>query len=378
MSTITNFNNLTEIAEYFRKDLTGEDGHKEKELILLFAHNSTGKTRLSMEFKKLGKVAGKRDTLYYNAFTEDLFNWNNDLDHDTNRFFSLNTDSAFFEGLEELDMDNKIRPILQNYANFNFKINYEEGTVVFEREELIDGTKQIVENIKISRGEENLFIWCFFIAICELAIDHVNNSEDTGAYNWVKNIYIDDPISSLDENNAVAVACDLAKLIKRDDNKIKMIVSTHHSLFFNIMYNELARKKKNKCYFLHSTESQKYGLQNIGDTPFFHHIAVISNLKKVVDSNEIYTYHFNAMRNILEKTASFFGYDKIDKCIHGLDDEKLFERAVQLFSHGKYSIFDPKEMSADYKELFKRIFNGFLTKYEFYLPEIFNNQTETD
>lgn len=84
------------------------------------------------------------------------------------------------------------------------------------------------------------------------------------------------------------------------------------------------------------------------------------------------------MRNILEKTAGFFGYDKIDKCIQGLDDEVLFERALQLFSHGKYSVFEPTEMNPDNKDLFKRIFNGFLEKYEFYLPEIFNEEVETD
>ena len=94
-----------------------------------------------------------------------------------------------------------------------------------------------------------------------------------------------------------------------------------------------------------------------------------------MESDKIFTYHFNALRSILEKTASFFGYDKIDKCIHGLEDEVLFERALQLFSHGKYSIFDPQEMIGDNKDLFKRIFNGFLAKYEFHFPEIFNEPT---
>jgi hypothetical protein len=116
----------------------------------------------------------------------------------------------------------------------------------------------------------------------------------------------------------------------------------------------------------------EYALQDTGDSPFFHHIATLSELKQVVESDKIFTYHFNALRSILEKTASFFGYDKIDKCIHGLEDEVLFERALQLFSHGKYSIFDPQEMIGDNKDLFKRIFNGFLEKYEFDFPEIFN------
>lgn len=376
MSTLTHFNNLTDIATHFRDDLTGNN-RKEKELILFFAHNGSGKTRLSMEFKEIGKTDGNRDTLYFNAFTEDLFIWNNDLENDTTRMLTLNKNSAFFNGLQELQMETRIGSLFQNYVAVNFYIDYDNYTVTFSRTVPKDDTTETIENIKISRGEENLFIWCFYIAICELAIDQVNSDDDTGAYNWVKYIYIDDPISSLDENKVISVAADLANLIRREDNKIKTVISTHHSLFFNVMFNELNRKVKNKCYFLHSKDAQNYTLQDTGDTPFFHHIAIISQLKQVVASNKIYTYHFNAMRSVLEKTASFFGYDKIDKCINGLDDELLFERALNLFSHGKYSVFDPQEMGSDNKELFKRILEGFLAKYEFYLPEIFNEETQT-
>lgn len=374
MSEVIRFTNLTDIATHFRKDLTG-DHRPLKDLVLFFAHNGTGKTRLSMEFKEDGKVYDEegnvtsRDTLYFNAFTEDLFSWHNDLINDTERYLKLNTDSAFFDGLQELELDAKIEAFFQNYVDLKFNIDYENATVRFSRSVIVDGAEQTIENIKISRGEETLFIWCFFLAICQLAID-----EDP-AYNWVKYIYIDDPISSLDENNAISIACDLANLLITDDIEIKIIISTHHSLFFNVLYNEFGRKVRSKRYFLHYKEPNDYALQDTGDTPFFHHIATISELKKVVESDEIFTYHFNALRSILEKTASFFGYDKIDKCIHGLEDEVLFERALQLFSHGKYSIFDPQEMIGDNKDLFKRIFNGFLAKYEFHFPEIFNEST---
>jgi hypothetical protein len=135
----------------------------QKKCTLLFAYNSTGKTRLSMAFKDVGKNGDGRDTLYFNAFTEDLFSWNNDLENDRERILHLNKDSVFFEGLQDLEMDNKIRPLLQRYADFNFLINYEKRTVIFIREVIIDGTAQNVEYIKISRGEENIFIWCFFL-----------------------------------------------------------------------------------------------------------------------------------------------------------------------------------------------------------------------
>lgn len=377
MSAIENFTSLTELAQHFRKDLTG-DNRKEKDLILLFAHNGSGKTRLSMEFKQVGKEfdadgnVTNRDTLYFNAFTEDLFSWNNDLENDTNRVLNLNPDSAFFRGLRELDLDVKIESFLNNYVDLKFDIDYDTSTVAFSRSIIVDGNEQTAENIKISRGEETLFIWCFFLAICQLVIDK------DPAYSWVKYIYIDDPISSLDENNAIAVACDLCNLLTTEGSKIKAVISTHHSLFFNVLYNEFGRRLKNKRYFLHCKGANGYALQDTSDTPFFHHIAILSELEKVVVSNKIYTYHFNSLRSVMEKTATFFGYDKIDKCIDGLDDEVLFERALQLFSHGKYSIFDPVEMGDDNKELFKRIFNGFINKYKFDFPKIFNEEIQTE
>lgn len=81
---------------------------------------------------------------------------------------------------------------------------------------------------------KNLFVWCFFLAIVQLVKD------EALSYDWVKYIYIDDPISSLDDNNVVALACQLSELLK--DCKIKTVISTHHALFFNVMYNELRKE----------------------------------------------------------------------------------------------------------------------------------------
>jgi tRNA A37 threonylcarbamoyladenosine biosynthesis protein TsaE len=61
------FANLDELATYLRQEL------ENKKFMLLYAYNGTGKTRLSMAFKEAGKQDDQRDTLYFNAFTEDLF-----------------------------------------------------------------------------------------------------------------------------------------------------------------------------------------------------------------------------------------------------------------------------------------------------------------
>ncbi len=86
------FADLLRLAAHLRGDL------ENKKAILLYAYNGTGKTRLSMTFKDMGKQAEARDTLYFNAFTEDLFHWNNDLVGDEDRRLLLNRDSRFFRG----------------------------------------------------------------------------------------------------------------------------------------------------------------------------------------------------------------------------------------------------------------------------------------
>ena len=181
-----------------------------QDFVLLYAYNGTGKTRLSMAFKDKGKKKKgiERDTLYFNAFTEDLFTWDNDLENDSQRMLKFNAASWLFAGVEELEMESRIWKFLDHYADFDFTIDYEKSTISFSRkvQVKIKGTSDLkaetIENIKISRGEENIFIWCFFLAIARLAIDEAD------AYSWVKYIYIDDPISSLDDNNAIALASD--------------------------------------------------------------------------------------------------------------------------------------------------------------------------
>ena len=351
MGDVTTFKNLNALAAHLRQEL------ENKKFILLYAYNGTGKTRLSTAFKDLGKVVNtddeteQRDTLYFNAFTEDLFLWDNDLENDSERKLTLNTDSSFFAGLESMEMDNRIRTLLDRYADFEFRIDTTTWEVVFAREFRVkkDGTAgdevdsadaghgegeyeyetRREEAIKVSRGEENIFIWCFFLAIVELALD----DDGTGPYDWVKHIYIDDPISSLDEHNAIAVANHLAKLLKRPESRLKTVISTHHTLFFNVLCNELTKANK---YFL-SGDGSPEGLlvRKTGDTPFFHHVAALAELYEVERDGRLYTHHFNMLRAILEKTASFHGYENFSACIkRDADDEDgiLHTRLINILS----------------------------------------------
>jgi hypothetical protein len=126
---IHHYKNLRTLAQRLRSDVI------DFQCVLIYAYNRTGKTRLSMEFKDQGKRKGNgtSDTLYFNAYTEDLFVWHNDLDADTNRYLKINEGSKFFNGLTELALDETIAGYLSRYADFDFDIDYEKWIVTFRK-----------------------------------------------------------------------------------------------------------------------------------------------------------------------------------------------------------------------------------------------------
>ncbi|WP_449123805.1 anticodon nuclease [Pseudomonas viridiflava] len=382
---IHRYTDLRRLVTRLRDDLNGGG----QDFLLLYAYNGTGKTRLTMEFKDAGKRKnkGQPDTLYFNAFTEDLFRWDNDLENDRERRLHINNDSKFFRGLKDLALDERIAYYLRRYADFGFDIDYKLWNVSFHKGE----GDAAPRHIKVSRGEENIFIWCVFMSICERVIDGAES------YQWVDYLYIDDPITSLDDNNAIAVASDLARLLRKANSRtraepaaaggndpgasdtaprqvaapLKAVVSSHHALFYNVVCNELKTEKHRKYLLQRPERGNAYTLRATDDTPFFHHVSMLAELKKAKDSGTLYTYHFNMLRSILEKTATFFGRDDFSACIHGLEDAELFARALNLLSHGKYDIYQPSEMVDDNKRLFGEILDAFLRRYEFALPEVF-------
>ena len=359
------YKTLKGVANRIRSDLKNHD------FVLLFAYNRIGKTRLSMEFKDIAKNKGKNDTLYFNAFTEDLFIWDNDLKNDSQRCLKINSDSRFVAAFEGRDRNGRIRRFIKPYVDFIPNIDTEKWKITFSRGDN--------DNIKISRGEENIFIWCMFLIVLEFVLD------GDESYKNINYVYIDDPVSSLDDGNAIAVACDIARILKKEDDgkiknkkEVKTIISSHHGLFFNVIWNELkSLKVKHKTYFYHrSSDSSTYKLRWTGDTPLSYHLAMLGELKNAIETDKLYTYHFNIMRNILETTATFFGLEKFSDCIQLKDDEKIYARALNLLSHGNYPVYSPSDMIDDNKKLFKKIFKDFLKYYKFNLDPFFQSLQE--
>ena len=53
------------------------------------------------------------------------------------RVLKINADSNFFNGFKELALEEKIFGYLQRYAEFDFKIDYEEWHISFQRRKKI-------------------------------------------------------------------------------------------------------------------------------------------------------------------------------------------------------------------------------------------------
>ena len=380
---------------------------------LVFAYNGTGKTRLSYDFAHYGRNEGdKQHTLYYNAYTEDLFTWDNDLENNSERRLLINQDSSLIQGLAGYDFAKKLRQYFQVYTDVDFRIVYDNNNeipqyVVFskmvkEQVELNGEWNEIeteVENIKISRGEERLFVWCFFRCI----LDQVVNGNE--AYKDIEYIYIDDPMSSLDDNNVILFAQQLYSVIReqlkqeiaaqragREMRRIKFVVSTHHALFFHVMVHGLNGDKKLGRYYLsRNKQNNKLVLKYMDDnTPFYYNVAMMSEVKKAIENDELYTYHFTILRSVMEKIKEFFGHRDFSLILKGItyrgetydeptfSDEELAEfysRVVNVLTH-QGSMFIPSKMNEDNKELAMAIFNHLLKKYDFKLPDLTDFRNE--
>lgn len=85
---------------------------------LIYAFNGSGKTRLSRKFKELiapknpdqdVEVDPRSKVLYYNAFTEDLFYWDNDLEGDIKRVLKIQPNAYTQWVLQEQGQDRMAR-----------------------------------------------------------------------------------------------------------------------------------------------------------------------------------------------------------------------------------------------------------------------------
>ena len=364
MATV--FNTLTEVAKEIKD--------AKESLFLIYAFNATGKTRLSVEYKNISNSNGEKG-LYYNAFSEDLFSWDND-----NLLLMLKPSilNIYHSDISEDMLIAKLTPYKPQYHfKFNYYDNIEDGisSIAFYLGDDED------TNIKISRAEERIFIWCFFLMLFDLDI-----FDDT-----IKYIFIDDPISSVDENNMFFTIFSLYALIKKQFEKKKIIITTHHLGLTSIMQTWL-KGAEMKCKFNkvdkagHIIEpkykiwllSHKQNQYQVGTpTNMLYHLHILKVLDEAVKKDSIEMFHMAMLRQVLENVSSFlgasnfshilqkFGGDFLDKV--GYKDTGQIANIVNALTHK--SIYYPQMsvLTENDKQLIKEIISQLITKFGFKL-----------
>ncbi|MER0434026.1 hypothetical protein AB5G97_01125 [Aeromonas veronii] len=351
---------------------------------LIYAFNGTGKTRLSREFKLLvapksngeGEevILPREKILYYNAFTEDLFYWDNDLEGDVAPKLKIQPNTYtdwLLSLLKDLGQDTNIVRYFQHFVNDkltpHFSENFAEVTFTLER-----GDNKGTEPLKISKGEESNFIWSVFYTLLDQVITILNVAEpaerETNQFDQLEYVFIDDPVSSLDENHLIELAVNLAGIIKSSKSNLKFIVTTHSPLFYNVLYNELNSKV---CYLLERFEDGTFALaEKHGDSnqSFSYHLYLKQTLEKAIAENKVQRYHFTLLRNLYEKTASFLGYPKWSELLPD-DKQAYLNRIIQFTSHSTLSNEVVAEPSGPEKNTVGLLLNHLVSNYGFWQQE---------
>ncbi|OPC38678.1 AAA family ATPase [Elizabethkingia anophelis] len=320
-----------------------------KKVQLIYAFNGTGKTRLSREFKEL--IAPKNPEtdeaetgikiLYYNAFTEDLFYWDNDLNNDVDRKLKIQPNDYTKWILQDQGQEPNIAAHFQRYTSDkltpDFNEDFSEVRFSFER-----GDDSGSDFIKISKGEESCFIWSVFYSLLEQTVNVLNVAEqadrETDQFNDLQYVFIDDPVSSLDDTHLIELAVNIAELIKSSKSELKFIITTHNPLFYNVLFNEFNRVKNTIKWRLEKRDDGTFSIDELAsDSPFSYHLFLLSELEKAIQSpNDIKKFHFNFLRNILEKTSTFLGHHKWEDLLPEESREAYYKRIINLSSHSKH------------------------------------------
>ncbi len=357
-----------------------------KKVQLIYAFNGTGKTRLSRAFKQSIAPKSEAETgtdpeepaelarekiLYYNAFTEDLFFWDNDLALDSEPKLKIQPNSFTDWVLKDQGQDRNVITNFQRYATQKltpqFSTDFREVTFSIE-----SGDNLQTGNLKISKGEESNFVWSVFYTLLDLVITILNVAEpderESDQFNRLEYVFIDDPVCSLDENHLIELAVNLAALITLSQSGLKFIVTTHSPLFYNVLYNELNGKTG---YLLERLEDGGFALtEKKGDSnkSFSYHLYLRQLLEKAIADNQVERYHFTLLRNLYEKAASFLGYPRWSELLPD-DKQAYLNRIIQFTSHSTLSNEAVAVLTEQEKKTVALLLNHLVNNYRFWRQE---------
>ena len=250
------------------------------------------------------------------------------------------------------------------------------------------GNDESLGNLKISKGEESNFIWSVFYCLLDQAISTRNvvdvEERETDQFNGLEYIFIDDPVSSLDENHLIQLAVEVAGLITKSHraNDLKFIITTHSPLFYNVLHNELKLSRKgNKegCRLLEGLEDGTFKLDiKHGDAnrSFSYHLYLRRVLSDAIEQNQIERFHFMLLRNLYEKTAAFLGYREWGDLLNTVPNvdapgakQGYLNRVMQFASHSNLSGEQVREPTTEEKQTVKLLFDNLIRNYGYWQEE---------
>ena len=335
---------------------------------LLYAFNSVGKTRLSVAYKNATKDAeGRHAGIYYNAYSEDLFVWNNDIENgEANIRFTVLPSrlNRLHADLNELNIHAKLKPYRPSF-DFRFVMHPDVEKGIESISFFPAGTQPgDVPAMKISRGEERVFVWCFFLAMMEV---------EGWADRQSRHIFVDDPVSSLDDHNIFVTASTLYDLIEKHHDERKIIIATHHVGMFSILFDWLMKGEKSSKYKPKTKArilSAKHGEISL-ETPqgdvFLYHLRVRQLLEQARQEKNVRAYHLALLRQLLESVSSFLGVGRISyalECI-GFEDADEIARIVNVLAHKSVYYYESDLLVPDSLALFDEICQRLNTRYDF-------------
>ena len=350
-----------------------------KNIILIYAFNGTGKTRLSVAYKDVTKKenGGKHIGVYYNAYSEDLFVWDNDESHDgANIKMDVRTSNLnkYHQHIDEEKLNEYLKDYkprfdyrFHNYENIADGIEYIEFYV--KKEGSPDNGGDIHKDdtpIKLSRGEQLLFIWCFYLALFEV-------ESFTGEKAQSSHFFIDDPVSSFDDHNIFVTVASIMKLIDRHYKKRKIIITTHHIGLYAILCDWLTKSEHKDSYrkalktFILKRDGDNIKLIDDNSEVLLYHLELLQILQEAINENNVYAYHFALLRQVLESISSFLGVGRFSYVLEQLGIETDVANIINALSHKNVFKYEAVELVPDNKDLFVEIFNALMDKYQFVL-----------
>lgn len=360
---------LDDISDVVTEIFATQKGQKPT-VNVVYALNGTGKTRISRYIAE----NNEEESLCFNAIFQDFFTWDNE-----NYILKIDKFSWIVGRINEQGLQNAIMESFRAFCNNDLiypRFSSDSCEVKFEAINPrgdADRGDFFIFPIKISKAEETIFVWSVFYVLLQAAIDELQISDhsnrSTNSFDKLKYIIVDDPISSVDDASVIKISLAISELMSEfasinNEQPLQYLITTHHALFFNEIYNVLSRHSgiKAKPYILSRANNQKYILKDNSNKAFAYHTVLKEKIEDAINEGTIGKEHFNMFRILLEKTQLYFGYKNTEMCLPEYADKKEAIILTNKYSH--FPEFEYAELSEREKDIFIGAYENYKEKYK--------------